>query len=420
MKKSTNAVSPQNDPSLPKMLALEEALERVLDGVSVLAEERVPLLSALGRTLAKAAHSKSPQPGFDNSAMDGYAARTSDFLGDGPWEISVRGESAAGNPASHLVEGTLCRIFTGAMIPEGADAIIMQENTELSTADSVRVLQAPKRNEHIRRKGDDLATGDLALPQGTLLDGFSMGLLASLGHDQVTVHRKPRVAILCTGDELRLPSEANRPGSICESNGVAIAGLATQAGAQVHLAPLLPDEPTAIRRAVSDAVANSDIVITIGGVSVGDHDHVRDALVAAGVQLNFWKVAIKPGKPLASGRVGNTAVLGLPGNPVSAQLTFGLFGIPLLRTLQGRPATTHEFSATLSNTVRQRPGRRSFVRATLTKKDSTHHVAPLKHQSSGSVASLAYANALIIVPEDCEALIAGTLVKVIRLDDLCR
>lgn len=402
------------------MLSLDVALGRVLEGASPLGCERVPLLNAQARTLAVPALAVAPLPGFDNSAMDGYAANTSDLLGTGPWELDVRGQSAAGSPADSLTRGTLCRIFTGAMIPPGADTVILQENTEGTASGKVRVLQAGGAGDHIRRRGENLATGETALSAGTLLDGFALGLLASIGHDQVTVYRKPRVAVICTGDELRLPSERERPGSIVESNGVAIASLVNQLGGDAHLTPLMPDSRDAITDAIKSALSSSDVIITIGGVSVGERDHVREALVAAGVELNFWKVAIRPGKPLTFGRRGATVALGLPGNPVSAQVTFCLFGAPLLRAMQGRSPANPELVATLTNTVRQMPGRRSFWRGRLTQDARGSRVTSLSQQGSGSVTSLANANALIIMPEDCETLEEGTDVRVLRLEDLCR
>lgn len=394
------------------MLPFETALERVLQGAEVLGRERVFLSDAPQRVLAEDVVARSALPPFDHSAMDGYAFNRADLTGDGPWELRVAGESRTGHAAPTLEPGSACRIFTGAALPAGATCVEMQEN--VTRANDVISLQAvPREGANIRRAGEDLPEGATALAAGTRLSGWHLGVAAALERPQLVVARRPRVTVISTGDELRAPGEPGRPASIPESNGVAITALARSVGADAHLAPLLRDDREATVRALSEAVDSNDILVTIGGVSVGDHDLVRPSLEAAGVDLDFWKVAIKPGKPLVLGRKGNRRVLGLPGNPVSAQLTFLLFGLPLLRALQGEAAIGPHFStAKLASPLRQKGGRRGFYRGIL----EGDTITPLGNQASGNIASLAQANALAVLHEDLTAADAGAEVPVLRLE----
>jgi molybdopterin molybdotransferase len=396
------------------MLAFHDALRRVLAEAPRLPTERLPLEATLGRVLSETLHAVLPLPPHDYSAMDGYAVSTASFVGPGPWVLPVRGESRTGRPAPALSTDAACRIFTGAPIPEGADAIVMQENVQRD-GESARFAEPPKRGEHVRRAGEDLAQGAVALAAGTRLGPYQLGLAAAADHGEIVVARRPRVTIAATGDELRKPGTAGRPASIPESNGVAIAALATQAGATTRVAPSSSDDLEETRARFAAALDDSDLLVTIGGVSVGDYDVVRPALEGAGVTLAFYKVAIKPGKPLTLGRRGSTVVLGLPGNPVSAQVTFALFGVPLLRAMQGdRRATPVPRRVRLGAALRQKPGRRGFYAATLDGDVAT----PLAGQSSGSTVSLAHADALVVVPEDSEGYAAGDAADAILLGDV--
>ena len=396
------------------MLPFDDALRLILESAPALGSERIALGLGSGRVLAEDLIAHTPLPTFDYSAMDGYAVASRDFQGSGPWALPVRGESRAGAPAPPLVPGSVCRIFTGAPIPGGADAVVMQEDVTRD-GETARFVERARPDSHIRRRGDDLALGASALGRGTRLNAFQLGLAAALDRSELLVARRPRVTILCTGEELRAPGSTATPGSIPESNGPSLAALVVGAGGSAELAPRAGDDLAATEQAVRAALRGSDLVLTVGGVSVGEHDVVRAALANVGAQLEFWKVQIKPGKPLAFGRLGETRILGLPGNPVSAQLTFALFGMPLLRAMQGdrRPVPARG-RARLHADLAQKPGRTGFYRAVL----HGDLAITASNQASGSTASLAYADALVIVPADSAGFKAGESVEVIRLAEL--
>jgi molybdopterin molybdotransferase len=402
------------------VLSFAEALRRVLDGVEPLGDERLGLRAAAGRVLARDLIASVPLPRFDYSAMDGYAVDTRDFGGSGPWQLPVWGESRAGSVPGALERGSVCRIFTGAPMPAGADGVILQEDTRLSgteVAGGSQALfdEAPHAHQNVRRRGEDLALGGVALRAGTRLGAHQLALAAALDQVDVLVTRRPRVSIVCTGDELRAAGSAGSASSIPETNGLSTAIEAERVGARAELADLATDDAASTTRTLEALIGTTDLLITIGGVSVGDYDVVRPALEAAGATLDFWKVQIKPGKPLVYGRAGKTRILGLPGNPVSAQLTFALFGLPLLRALQGERDVLPKFhSARLLGELRQKPGRLGFYRA----KSSADGVLPLGNQASGNVVSLAEADALIAVPADSTGFAAGAQVEILRLTEL--
>jgi molybdopterin molybdotransferase len=396
------------------VLSFAEALTRVLENVEPLGQERLALRAAAGRVLAEDVVAGVPLPRFDYSAMDGYALDSAQFSGDGPWQTSVRGESRAGFPAPRLQLGSACRIFTGAALPEGADSVVLQEDVQV-VADCVVMQEAPHAQQHVRRRGEDLERDQLALTAGTRLGAHQLGLLAALDRVDVLVNRRPRVMIVCTGDELRAAGQPGSATSIPESNGLSVAIEAERVGAYAELGPFATDDSQTMRDHLMRALGSTDLLITIGGVSVGDHDVVRPALQAAGATLDFWKVQIRPGKPLVYGRSGATRILGLPGNPVSAQLTFALFGLPLLRALQGERDPRPQFrAARLLADLQQRPGRMGFYRAAYT----AEGVLPLENQASGNVVSLARADALIIVPAESTGYRAGELVEILELSKL--
>jgi len=400
------------------MLPFDEAQRRLLSSVSPVGAERVPIDEACGRVLAEDVIADSPMPAFDHSSMDGYALASADLAGEGPWELPVTGESAAGGDLPTLAPRSACRIFTGARLPEGADCVVMQERVERKG--DVITLRAPVRaGNHVRARGADLAAGAAALRRGTRLLPGHVALAASLDRPQLLVARRPVVTVLCSGDELRSPGEHGRPGSIAESNGYFVAAAARELGAIARIGPFVRDEAEAARAAVAEALRGSDLVITIGGVSVGDRDVIRPALEAAGVTLDFWRVKIKPGKPLVVGRAGATHVLGLPGNPASASLTFLLFGAPLLRTLQGDAAPLPaRLWARMLAPIRREPGREEFVRARLEISKDGLAAHPLPNQASGAVTSFAEADALVVVPADRDRVDVGEALEVIRLADV--
>ena len=395
------------------MLDFDSALDAVLRTALPSAHESVPLSAALGRFLCSPLVAMRPVPEFDYSAMDGYALCSSD-LSDEHLELPVEGVSSAGSPPAKLERGTTMRIFTGAPIPDGADTVVMQENVKCD-AGMARFTDRPGPGDNIRRRGEDLREGEQALAAGLELNAFHLGLAASLDYAELVVARRPTVGILCTGDELRLPGSTPRPGSIPESNGVALSAMVQGAGGVAHLFPSCSDAFEAARDSLTRALSLSDVLVTVGGVSVGDRDIVREALESLGVETLFHKVAIKPGKPLYFGTLGNKRILGLPGNPASAQITFALFGLPLLRALQGkaepRPARVQ---AQLTRPITQKPGRRAFYRAKL----EAERVTPLDNQASGATTAIAWANALVIVPETATHCNAGEFVDVIPFSEL--
>ena len=399
------------------MLSYAEAREMVLRGVQPLGNERLALAQAVGRVLGRTVLARGPLPATTASAMDGYAVSTTAFQGTGPWALPLVGESRTGALPPALAPGSTCRIFTGASLPAGSDAVIMQEEAERQDH-GVTFRQAPAPGAHVRWAGEDLRLGQEALPAGTRLGAFQLSLLASLDLPEIVVHRRPRVAILCTGDELRAAGDPALPGTLPESNAIGLAALVAQAGGVPTVLPLVRDEHELTEAAVSDALRACDVLVTVGGVSVGDHDLVRPALERAGVTLDFWKVAIKPGKPLALGACGATRVLALPGNPASAQVTFMLFGMPLLRALQGdgQPFAP-VLSLPLARAVVRRPGRLEFMRARVDAHEGRARVNPLPNQASGAVTSMAWANALAMIPAEATELLPSSEVDVLRFAD---
>ncbi|RYZ02527.1 MAG: molybdopterin molybdenumtransferase MoeA [Myxococcales bacterium] len=396
------------------MLDFEVARARILEQAKPLASELIPTQDADGRILAQDLVSDVDLPPFDYSAMDGYAVRCSDFDGDGPWQLPVSAEQRAGESGQRLAPRSAARIFTGAPLLEDSDSVIMQEDAERA-GDAVTFRAAPRLGNHVRKRGEDLARGAVALARGTRLNPFRIGLAAALDRAELPVFLRPRVLLLCTGDELRDPGSAPRPGSIPDSNGPSLAALARRAGANVRVLPRTGDDLSATREVLSRALDDCDLLLTVGGVSVGDHDVVKSALEAEGVGIDFWKVKIKPGKPLAFGRRGDTLVLGLPGNPVSAQLTLSLFGLPLLRALQGDAnPVPRVLSVTLAAPLSQKPGRLGFYRARLV--DGVAHVS--RNQASGAPTSMAHADVLLLIPAESEGAPAGATVSALRLDDL--
>jgi molybdopterin molybdotransferase len=350
--------------------------------------------------------------------MDGYAVVTADFEGDGPWELAVRGESRAGEVSSPIQAHSACRIFTGAEIPRGADAVIMQEDV-VREGDQARFASRPKRGAFVRARATDLAKGSLAIAKGTRLRPSHLGLAAAADAAWLTVSRRPTMILLGTGDELRAPGTPSQAGKIAESNCVALRAMGIAAGAEVIVAPFVRDDPSVTAQAFDEALRAADVVVSIGGVSVGDHDLVRAALESLGVELEFWRVAIKPGKPLAVGRKGDRIVLGLPGNPASAMVTFALFGVPLLRAMQGdtRPLPS-PLRARSGVSLKRSAGRMEFARAKLDRTTAIPIATPLANQSSGAVTTMAEADALMCIPAECTELREGDEVDVLLFEDL--
>ena len=396
------------------MLTFDEAFDIVLRNVRTLPSEVASLGDAQGRVLAEPLVASFPLPAFDYSAMDGYAVVCTSFTGEAPFIFPIAGESRTGRPAPAVTAGTVCRIFTGAPVPSGADAVVMQEDVVVRDG-KAHFNRPPPAGANIRKAGEDLAQGAVAIDAGTRLGAYQLGLAAALDRAEVSVSRRPRLGILSTGDELRKPGSARRPASIPESNSFAVAALARGAGAEVTVLPSTTDSLEDTRANIARALTACDVLVTIGGVSVGDYDVVRPALEAEGVTLELYKVAMKPGKPLTLGRRGDVLVLGLPGNPMSAQITFALFGLPLLRRMQGERAVRRPpRRCRLARAVQQKPGRRGFYSAKVDGDVAT----PLGEQSSGSTVSLAHADGLIVVPAESTGYAAGETADVFILSEL--
>jgi molybdopterin molybdotransferase len=402
----------------PVAVPYEEAIERTLRGVTRLCAERVSIDRAAGRVLAEDIVTREPMPAFAYSAMDGYAARASVFRGDGPWTLPVRGESRAGRPGPPLAPGCASRIFTGAAIPEGANVVILQEDVA-RMGDSITVRERPHEGQNIRPAGADLARGVTALSAGMRLHPGRLGLLAGLDCAHVLVARRPVMSVISTGDELRPPGVAGAATSIPESNSLVIAAIARRLGAVVRTLPLLADDAERTEQEVRRALRGCDVLVTIGGASVGEHDLVRPAIEAAGVHIDFWGVAIKPGKPIAVGSGAGCRVLCLPGNPASATLTFLLFGVPLLRAMQGEaPVRPRRVPLRVIGSHVRRPGREEFLRARLELHDGELCAVLPASQSSGAVTSFAGADALVVLAAERDRIANGERLPVIQLVDL--
>ena len=402
------------------LLPVAEALARVLASVAGPVEtETVPIGACAGRTLAADIAALRTQPPFANSAMDGYAVRAAD-VAQVPARLAVVGESAAGRGFRGTVgAGEAVRIFTGAPLPAGADAVVIQEDTE--AADSAVLVHEPSGpGRHVRAAGLDFAEGDRLLTAGTRLDPRRVALAAAGGHAALPVRRRPRVAILATGDELVRPGEPAGPDQIVASNGLALAAIAEAAGAEAIDLGIAGDSFPALEAAFAEARAQgADLLVTLGGASVGEHDLVQSALRAQGLDLGFWRVALRPGKPLMHGRLGPMLVLGLPGNPVSSIVCGHLFVVPAIRALAGDADAGADRSepARLGADLKTNDGRQDYVRARLAfDADRTPVATAAARQDSSMLSTLAACDALIIRPPHAAAARAGDPCRILRLD----
>ena len=388
------------------LISIDEARRRVLEAVRPLGDEDVPLELALGRVLAEEVTSAIDVPPFDSSGMDGYA-----LIAGPEAELEVIGEARAGHPASEAVRaGAAVRISTGAALPDGADAVVPVERTR-ANGDSVRVpAAAPGAN--IRRAGEDIRAGDIVLRAGTVLGPAELGVGASVGRASLRCALRPRVAVLVTGDELTAPGEPLGAGGIYSSNGFALTAQVDQAGAALVGRGTVPDTPDGTREAIREALEEADVVIVSGGVSVGPHDHVKDALRDLGVEERFWGVRLRPGKPTWFGTRGDTLAFGLPGNPVSAMVTFQLFARPALAALQGAAADAPRVTAVLAHPLARNRQREEAVRVRLRHTEQGLVAETTGEQGSHMLTSMLGADGLALIGAGEGELAAGERVDV--------
>jgi molybdopterin molybdotransferase len=397
------------------LLPVEEALARIMSGVVPVEAESVDLLGARGRVLAEDVVAKLTQPPFNASAMDGYAVRAAD-VATVPAALTVTGEAQAGHRfEGALAAGDAVRIFTGAPVPTGANTVVIQENTE-RFGDKVRVLEAPWPGANVRLAGGDFTSGRMVLTAGHRLEAAAVTLIAAAGHAEVRVRRRPVVAILATGDELVEPgSGAPGPDQIVSSNSYGLAALVEHAGGRAQLLGIAGDTRKALAAKLQDA-SGADILVTIGGASVGDRDLVRQALEARGFELDFWKVAIRPGKPMLFGRLEKMRVLGLPGNPNSCLVAARVFLVPLIYALLGRAdAPAGEQTAILAAELDANGPRQHYMLAVL-EPGSPPRVRALASQDSSRISSLVKADVMIVRAPEAPPLAAGSPVPIVPID----
>jgi molybdopterin molybdotransferase len=379
------------------LLSVADALAAVLAQAQPLPSEPVPLAAAAGRVLTADLAALRTQPPADVSAMDGYAVRGADVVA--PAVLKVIGEVAAGRPFDGAVgPGEAARIFTGAVMPAGADTVVIQEVTSRD-GDSVAIKRPETTGRNVRRQGADFRQGDVLLQKGRRLSPRDIALAGAMNHAEVPAHRRPRLAVFATGDELVEPGTAPAPGQIVHSNGIAIAALARNEGAEATDFGIVPDRLDATIAAVRRArTAGVDVLVTSGGASVGDYDFVQQAFAAEGMALSFWKVALRPGRPLMHGKLGDMQVLGLPGNPVSAYVCAVLFLVPLLRHLAGRTdLSLQPEPAVLGCALKANDERADYMRATLEcRPDGTKTATPFRAQDSSLLVPLAHADCLLV------------------------
>jgi molybdopterin molybdotransferase len=396
------------------MISVEEALARITGSFAALPAETVGLGEALGRVLAEDLMARTTQPPLDVSAMDGYAVRAADVA-----KVPVRLKVVAHIPAGQVFDGTLqagqaARIFTGAPLPGGADAIVIQEDTE-AEGDQVLVKEGAPKGRYVRPAGLDFRAGDLGLPAGHRMTARDVGLAAAMNLPWLKVHRRPRIAILATGDEVVLPGEPRGPSQIVSSNGFSLAAFVAACGGVPSQLGIAPDRRDALAGLAAGA-RGADLLVTTGGVSVGEHDLVRSVLEASGMTLDFWKIAMRPGKPLLFGRIGETPILGLPGNPVSTLVCATLFLRPAMAAMEGETAAARTDSAVLATELPANDKRQDYLRARLDFDADGRRVAtPYSRQDSSMLANLAHAACLILRPPLAPPARAGDPVSIIPL-----
>lgn len=401
---------------MKQLISVEDAVALVLKGTEALPSEMTPLHDAAWRVLAADIAALRTQPPFHAAAMDGYAVADADARQGA--ELTVIGESAAGRAFDGAVlPGQAVRIFTGAPVPQGAGTVIMQEDVNVASPGKIRIDAPVEAGRHVRTRGLDFAEGGPLLVKGTMLDAANLSLAAAGGHPLLPVVRKPKLAILATGDELVAPGMTPGPDQIVASNGFGVAALARRAGAEVVDMGIVPDNHALIREAVTKAFSDgADILVTLGGASVGDHDLIKPVLADLGVPLGFWQIAMRPGKPLMHGRHGNGHVLGLPGNPVSSMVCALLFLLPLIARLSGKTHEAPVRTVQLGKPMRANDKRQDYVRARLElQPDGIFAAVPFEIQDSSMLSVLAASDCLIIRPPHAPEASLGEETQVLLL-----
>jgi molybdopterin molybdotransferase len=407
--------------SARELLEIEQARQMVLQAIRPLPAAAVELDTALGLTLGEDVVAADAVPAFDNSAMDGFAVRATDLAGanaSAPVILTVVGESRAGRPSDReLHDGEAISISTGAMIPAGADAVVRIEDVRAQDG-HVEVRAAPPVGSEVRRAGEDIQPGQRVIEHGATLGPAELGVLASLGRAEVLCSRRPRISVLVTGDELMGAAERPRAGGVRDTNTHTIPALGRNSGAEIASATLVPDDEELTVAALEGAAESSDVIVICGGVSVGRHDHVKPALHSLGAKEAFWGIALKPGRPTWFGTLGQTLVFGLPGNPVSAMVTFVLLVRPALRALQGASARDRDLSAVLDHDYEKAAGRAHAVRCRLHAREDGWHAEPTGAQGSHVLTSMLGADVLAIIPTDVTVLRAGDRVAIEPLNEM--
>jgi len=399
----------------PNSMAVVQARKYIKEFLKpVTTRESVPLRSSLGRVLAEDIHSPCNVPNHNNSAMDGYAFNADDMASSGETSLKVIGTAFAGKAyEGSIKKGQCVRIMTGAVMPEGADTVVVQERVSVE-GDNIRFTDGPKRGMNMRYAGEDLKQGQVVLPDGHLMRAADLGLIASLGIGEVKVYRKLRVAFFSTGDELASIGQELQAGQVYDSNRYTLYGMLTSLGVEVIDMGVVRDEPELLEQALIEASSSADVILTSGGVSVGEADFMKQLLEKLG-QVVFWKIAMKPGRPLAYGKVGNAHYFGLPGNPVSVMVTFYQFVREALLVLMGQPAPAPSplLKAICTGSIKKLPGRTEFQRGTLyLDQDGDWKVRPTGNQGSGILRSMSEANCFIVLDENVGNIEAGMPVQV--------
>ncbi len=405
----------------PNSMTVEKARQFIRNYLTPVTDvERLPLFNSLGRVLAAEVLSPCNVPNHDNSAMDGYALAGTSVSAEGETTLMVIGTAFAGKPfAGKVGAGECVRIMTGAMMPAGCDTVVMQER---AIVDGDRISFGPgiKIGQNCRLAGEDLQLGQVVLPAGHLLRPADLGLIASLGIGEVTVYRKLRVAFFSTGDELASIGSPLNPGEVYDSNRYTIYGMLARLGVEVIDMGVVRDDPALLEETLLNASQRADVILSSGGVSVGEADYIKQLLNQLG-QIVFWKLAMKPGRPLAYGKIGSTHYFGLPGNPVAVMVTFYQFVRQALLVLMGQPAPADIplLPAVCTETIKKIPGRTEFQRGILSRQhDGQWHVRTTGNQGSGILRSMSEANCFIVLPQDCGNIASGEVVQVQLLEGI--